>query len=311
MSWLGELKDEISNAIHNSLADIIEHALKSGQELLKAGMDNNAQSGGLFANFLNAHPSEFDATLTGSHGGVLWTTMKSLCNDAVVPIAGMIMALIMMYDLLQMIMDQNNFREVDLSIIFRWSVKTVCGLMLVSHIFDMASGFLAFGTWATNKAITKVFALNGTYLTTVADFKIDAADMKIAELLLDIVLSGALLFIIGAMLVVVIIVLASRMIEVFMYLTASPIPVAAMMNRDWGEMGKNWIRNMVALGFQSFFIVVALSIFKTIFSAVITTINADSTHLTMNLILLMGYALALCFTILKSGQISKSVFHAQ
>ena len=197
-------------------------------------------------------------------------------------------------------------------------------------MFDMASGFLAFGSYATNKAISTIFGLNGTYLSSVAEFHIDATDMTVAELLLDIILSGFLLIIIGAMLVIVIIVLASRMIEVFMYLTASPLPVATMMNRDWGEIGKNWIRNMVALGFQSFFIVIALSIFQTIFTAVLAGMAATpaepaapavppvpgappapaaTPNLTLNLILLMGYALALCFTILKSGQISKSIFN--
>jgi hypothetical protein len=134
--------------------------------------------------------------------------------------------------------------------------------------------------------------------------------MGIPELLVDLILSGFLLLAVGALLVVMIIVLASRMIEIFMYLTAAPLPVATIMNRDWGEIGKNWIRNVVALGFQGFFIIVALSIFQSIFNAVITSLNSGTDNLTMQLILLMGYALALCFTILKSGSISKSVFNA-
>ncbi len=326
--WLGELKDEISESIHNALAEIVEKALSSGQELLKTGMNNNMDShDGLFANFLSTHPSEFDATLSGDHPGQLWESMRTLCVDAVVPIAGLIMAVILLYELLQMVADHNNFREPDLSIIARWSIKVLCGCLVVSKMFDMASAFLAFGSWATNKAIHSIFGLGGDYLSSVAEFHIDATDMTVAELLLDILLSGLLLLIIGAMLVIVIIVLASRMIEVFMYLTASPLPVATLMNRDWGEIGKNWIRNMVALGFQSFFIVIALSIFQTIFTAVLSSMAvtpapavppvpgspgtpAATPNLTLNLILLMGYALALCFTILKSGQISKSVFNA-
>ena len=324
--WLGELKDEISAAIHDSLAEIVEKALTSGQDMLKNGMNNNMESGGLFANFLTKHPSEFDATLSGAHSGNLWTTMRTLSVEAVVPIAGLIMASILLYELIQIVADSNNFREPDLSFLARWGIKVLAAVMLVSHMFDMASGFLAFGSWATTKAIHSIFRLNSDYLTSVAEFHIDATDMSVAELLLDIVLAGFLLIIIGAMLVIIIIVLASRMIEVFMYLTASPLPVATLLNRDWGEIGKNWIRNMVALGLQSFFIVIALSIFQTIFTAVLSDIGtpvipavppvpgappADhSSNLTLQLILLMGYALALCFTILKSGQISKSICNA-
>ena len=316
-NWLSELADELEQKIINSLAGVVGHALNASQELLAMGMNNNAAapsstsnaSNGLFANFLTHHPSEFDATLTGSHGGEMWNDMENLCNSAVVPIAGLIMVVILLNDLLQMIMEGNNFRDFDISILFKWIFKAVCGIILISNVYYITSGFLSFGTSATNSAINAIFHLNGTYMTG-STITIDPTGLGIPELLLDLILAGFLLLIVGALLVVMIIVLASRMIEIFMYLTAAPLPVATMMNRDWGEIGKNWIRNMVALGFQGFFIVVALSIFQTIFSAVVSTLNTSTDTLTWQLLLLMGYALALCFTILKSGSISKSVFNA-
>lgn len=308
--WLGELADELEQKIINSLAGVVEHALNTSQELLAMGMNSNSDSDGLFANFLTHHPSEFDATLgTGSGGTSLWTSMENLCDTAVVPIAGLIMVVILLNDLLQMIMEGNNFRDFDISILFKWIFKAVCGIILISNVYYITSGFLSFGTSATNSAINAIFQLNGTYMTG-STITIDPTGLGIPELLLDLILAGFLMLIVGALLVVMIIVLASRMIEIFMYLTAAPLPVATMMNRDWGEIGKNWIRNMVALGFQGFFIVVALSIFQTIFSAVVSTLNTSTDSLTWQLLLLMGYALALCFTILKSGSISKSVFNA-
>lgn len=308
-NWLSELADELEQKIIDGLAGVVEHALSTSQELLKMGMDNNSTSDGLFANFLSRHPSEFDVTLGTGSGVNLWTRMETLCDTAVVPIAGMIMVVILLNDLLQMIMEGNNFRDFDISILFKWMFKAVCGIILISNIYYITSGFLSFGTAATNSAIDAIFGLDGTFMENTG-ITIDPTDMGIPELLLDLILSGFLLLIVGALLVVMIIVLASRMIEIFMYLTAAPLPIATMMNRDWGEIGKNWIRNMIALGFQGFFIVVALSIFQTIFDAVILSLNSGGDSLTMQLILLMGYALALCFTILKAGSISKSVFHA-
>lgn len=309
-SWLSELAEELNTKITNSLAQVVEHALGASQELLKMGMDSNSNSNGLFANFLSKHPSEFDITLgSGITGYNLWERMETLCNNAVVPIAGLIMVVILLNDLLQMIMEGNNFRDFDISILFKWIFKAACGIILISNVYYITSGFLSFGTAATNSAISTVFGLNGTFMSS-STITIDPTDLGIPELLLDLMLSGFLLLIVGALLVVMIIVLASRMIEVFMYLTAAPLPIATLMNRDWGEIGKNWIRNMIALGFQGFFIVVALSIFQTMFDAVIDTLNESTDSLTMQLILLMGYALALCFTILRSGNISKSVFNA-
>ncbi len=309
-NWLSDLADELEQKIITGLAEVVEHALQSSQELLKMGMDSNASGNGLFANFLSKHPSEFDVTLGTGSGASLWSRMETLCSNAVVPIAWLIMVVILLSDLLQMIMEGNNFRDFDLSILFKWIFKTVCGLILISNVYEITSGFLSFGTAATNSAIHTVFGLDGSFMDGTPRIVIDPTGMGIPELLVDLILSGFLLLAVGALLVVMIIVLASRMIEIFMYLTAAPLPVATIMNRDWGEIGKNWIRNVVALGFQGFFIIVALSIFQSIFNAVITSLNSGTDNLTMQLILLMGYALALCFTILKSGSISKSVFNA-
>lgn len=115
----------------------------------------------------------------------------------------------------------------------------------------------------------------------------------------------------------IIIVLASRMIEIFMYLSVSPIPMATMMNNDWGQIGKNWLRNMLALAFQGFFIVIALTIFKSLLSNVISsltqisTTGGDSGSIVLNFAIILGYVLALIFTVFRSSNISKSVFAAQ
>lgn len=310
-NWLEELIDEVRDTIHDGLVDVVTTCLESAQELLAIGMNNNSGSDGLFASFLTTHPANFDASLgTASGGANLWQTMEALCNNAVVPIAGMVMVIVLINDLIQAIIAGNNFRDFDMSIIFKWIFKCLCGVILISNVYYITSGFLSFGTSATTSAISAIFNLDGSYLSSSSSIVIDGSTLDIPELLLILLLCGFLLIIICALLVVMIIVLASRMIEIFMYLSVSPLPVATMMNSDWGEIGKNWIRNMIALGFQGFFIIIALSIFETLFSAVVAGLATSADDLWLQLILLMGYALALCFTILKSGSISKSVFNA-
>lgn len=310
-SWLDELLNEVGDAIHDGLVSIIERSLQATQELLAMGMDNNANSDGLFGNFLSQHPANFDASLgTAATSVNLWETMETLCSNAVVPIAGMIMVIVLINDLIQVVVSGNNFRDFDLFILFKWIMKCVCGVLLVSNVYYIASACLTFGTSATTSAINSIFNLDGSYLDGSISITIDGSTLGIPELLLSMLLCGFLMLIICALLVVMIVVLSSRMIEIFMYLAVSPLPVATMMNHDWGEIGKNWIRNMIALAFQGFFIIIALSIFQTIFDAVLAGLASSPDGLWLQLILLMGYALALCFTVLKSGSISKSVFNA-
>ena len=96
-----------------------------------------------------------------------------------------------------------------------------------------------------------------------------------------------------------------------MYLSIAPIPMATMMDSgEWASIGKNWVKQLLALSFQGFFIVVALGIFKTLFSNMIATLNSSSDGVIMQMAMLMGYTAALIFTILRTGAISKSVFNA-
>ena len=105
-----------------------------------------------------------------------------------------------------------------------------------------------------------------------------------------------------------------------MYLAISPIPMATMMNNDWGQIGKNWLRNILALAFQGFFIVTALTIFKVLLTNVITQMqnmmqlpdsSSASAQVTGSMAIMLGYVIALIFTIFRSSSISKSAFAAQ
>lgn len=307
-SVVSEWMDSISQSIHDGLVEIIESSLKMSQDLLCTGMNNNTGSGGLFSTFLKTHPADFDGTLDGSGSSSVWSTMETLCNNAVVPIAGMIMVIILINDLIQQCISGNNFRDFDTGIIFKWIVKCLCGVILISNIFYITSGFLSFGTYATNQAITAIFG-GSEFMSSASAIIVDGTNLGIGELFGILCMAGFLNLVIVALLVIMIIVMASRMIEIFMYLAVSPVPIATMMHNEWGQIGKNWIRSVCALGFQGLFIVVALSIFQTLFKNVTDTLSSGG-DVMMQMVILMGYSLALCFTILKTGSISKSVFNA-
>jgi len=113
------------------------------------------------------------------------------------------------------------------------------------------------------------------------------------------------------LIVAIVITLASRIIEIFMYLSIAPIPMATMMDSgEWAGVGRNWIKQLLALSFQGFFIIVALGIFRTLFQNMIAKLNEGGDGIIMQMAMLLGYTAALVFTILRTGSISKSVFAA-
>ena len=114
-----------------------------------------------------------------------------------------------------------------------------------------------------------------------------------------------------ALTICIFIITYGRMIEIYLVTSVAPIPMATMMDSgEWASIGKNWVKQLLALSFQGFFIVVALGIFKTLFSNMIATLNSSKDGVIMQMAMLMGYTAALIFTILRTGAISKSMFNA-
>ncbi|MDD6826101.1 MAG: CD0415/CD1112 family protein [Oscillospiraceae bacterium] len=266
-------------------------------------------NGGLVSVFLTGHPANFTGNTAGT-GVKIWNTIETLCNNVVVPIGGFVLTIILLNDLIQTVMRGNNFKDFDDSIFVKWIIKALCGIILVSNVFYISSALFSFGTNVCSNGISTLLG-GGKYIDNNLELKMTALnDLKLGELMSVWFISLIVHLGIILMLVAIVIVLASRIIEVFMYLGIAPIPMATMLDSgDWGHIGKNWVKQLLALSFQGFFIVVALAIFKTLFSNAILSINKSEDGIIMQMALLLGYTAALIFTILRTGTISKSVFN--
>ena len=96
-----------------------------------------------------------------------------------------------------------------------------------------------------------------------------------------------------------------RMIEIYMITSVAPIPMATMINREWGQMGQNYLRSLFALGFQAFLIMVCVGIYAVL----VQNISVDS-DVSTALWTCIGYTVLLCFTLFKSSSVAKSIFNA-
>lgn len=70
-------------------------------------------------------------TPQGWNGGV-FSMIQNLSETVVIPIAGMILTFVLVYELIQMILEKNNMHEFDTFNIFKWIFKT---FVFVSRIF--------------------------------------------------------------------------------------------------------------------------------------------------------------------------------
>ena len=61
------------------------------------------------------------------------------------------------------------------------------------------------------------------------------------------------------------------MIEIYLVTSIAPIPVATMVNREWGGMGQNYLKSLLALGFQAFLILVCVGIYAVLIQTIAAT----------------------------------------
>ena len=105
--------------------------------------------------------------------------------------------------------------------------------------------------------------------------------------------------------IIITVVLYGRMIEIYLYTSVAAIPFATMSNREWGQIGNNYLRGLLALGFQGFFMMVCVAIYAVLISSMQISENMHTA-----LFGIAAYTVMLCFALLKTGSLSKSVFNA-
>ena len=75
-------------------------------------------------------------TPQGWNGGV-FNMIRSLSDNGVVPIAGMILTFVLVYELIQMILEKNNMHDFDTFNIFKWIFKTFVATYLLTNCFTI------------------------------------------------------------------------------------------------------------------------------------------------------------------------------
>ena len=66
----------------------------------------------------------------------VFSIILSLSRNVVVPLAGLVIAAVLTYELISMIIDKNNMHEVDTFDFFKWAFKSAAAAIIVNHTFD-------------------------------------------------------------------------------------------------------------------------------------------------------------------------------
>ena len=70
----------------------------------------------------------------------IFSMVRSLSDNVMIPIAGVILTLVSCMELIQMLIDRNNMHDTDVALIFRWVMKTSIATMLVTNTWNIVMG---------------------------------------------------------------------------------------------------------------------------------------------------------------------------
>ena len=67
----------------------------------------------------------------------IFSMVQTLSENVIVPIAGMIISFVLVYELITMVIDKNNMHDFDTSLFFRFLFKACIAVSLLSKTFDI------------------------------------------------------------------------------------------------------------------------------------------------------------------------------
>ena len=70
----------------------------------------------------------------------IFNMIENLSETVILPIAGVILAFVMTLELVQIIMDKNNFNDIETAVFFRWIFKTACAILIVTNTWNIVMG---------------------------------------------------------------------------------------------------------------------------------------------------------------------------
>ena len=215
--------------------------------------------------------TQVGTTPAGWNAGI-FNMIRSLSENVIVPIAGVIITFVMCYELIQLVIEKNNLHDLDTWIFFKWIFKTFVAVLLVTNTWNIVMGVFDVTQSVVNQSAGVIISDTSIDVTTV---------ITDIEAKLDAMSVGGLL---GVMVSIPLCrayhespvnlhyaCVYGRMIEIYLVTSVAPIPMATMVIHEWGSMGQNYLKSLLALGFQAFLILVCVGIYAVLIQTIAAT----------------------------------------
>ena len=285
---------------------IIERITEAIKEILIGMIQNDLE--GMFVEVndkVGTIASQVGQTPQGWNTGV-FNLIQNLSQTVIVPIAGLIITFVLCYELITMVTQKNNFHEFETYNIFLWIFKAYVAIYLVTNTFNITMAVFDVGQHIVNGAAGVISGSTAVDASAaIATLTESLEDMEIGELFLLTMETLLISLTMSILSVIITVIMYGRMIEIYLYTSVAPIPFATMTNKEWGNIGNNYLKGLFALAFQGFFMLVCVGIYSVLVNAMTISTNLHGAMFSV-----AAYTVVLAFSLFKTGSLSKSIFNA-
>jgi len=238
--------------------------------------------------------------------GSVYNMIRTLSDNVIVPIAGIVLAFVMTVEFIQLVIDRNNLHDFETFVFFKWIFKTACAVLIVTNTWNIVMAVFEVAQNTVNSAAGIIVADTAIQFDAlIPDLEARLMEMDIGPLFglwFQSLLAGICMWVLT---ICIFLITFGRMIEIYLVTSVAPIPMATMMNREAGSMGQNYLRSLAALGLQAFLIIICVAIYAALVQNIPSAESISYAIWTC-----MGYTVLLAFTLFKTGSMVKSILSA-
>ncbi len=283
--------DTLFAEIEQHLKDMIIPYLMS---VLQTMFDCVNDQVGTIASDVGTTPSAFNPTVFGM--------IRNISETVIMPIAGIILTFVACYELIQLIISYNNLANFETWFIFKWVFKTFIAVEIITHTFDFTMAVFDVAQHIILNAGGVIAASTAVDASALASMQstIEAMDIwSIFALFFQVSIIMIVTQILSKLIFVIIYV---RMIEIYMYVSLAPIPLATFANKEQSSVCINYGKSLFALGLQGFLIMICVGIYAALIQSL-----AFSSDIVGSLWGVVGYTILLAFSLFKTNTVAKAI----
>lgn len=242
-----------------------------------------------------------------SFNSQIFHLLKNLSENVVLPIAMLFVTLIIVLNLCKSLLDDRE-RQNPVKLYTMFTITSVIAIILTTNSFEIVNMILNLTQTVVDNALSLFDKENVNLSANISQFEEALNSMEVTDIFgiwITLFITNIIIWFVGILTQIVIL---GRFIEIFMRISISPVPFATFFNREFSNVGYNFVRSMGAVSLQAVLIMVVIAIYKGILSSIATDIGTEE-QLSIFLIKILGTNLTLIFMLFQTKRIADSILN--